>query len=90
MQDSFLAFAAAGHFFAAAQLVAIVPLSLLIALGINQVKFLRGFYTLAYFSPVVTSTAAVALIWLWICSPAVGLGMLGLSCWLQRQSFSSI
>ena len=49
--------------FAAARLVAIVPLSLLIALEINQVKFLRGFYTLAYFSPVVTSTAAVALIW---------------------------
>jgi len=74
--------------FAAIRLVAIVPLSLLIALGINQVKRFRAYYTLAYFSPIITSTAAVALIWLWIYDPSIGLANYGLTLLgIPKQSF---
>ena len=53
-------------YFAGMRILGIVPLSLLAAVGINQVLRLRSYYTLAYFSPVITSMAAVSLIWLWI------------------------
>jgi ABC-type sugar transport system permease subunit len=74
--------------FAGMRLAVIVPLSLLIALGINQVKRLRGYYTLSYFSPIITSTAAVALIWMWIYDPSIGLAnyLLGLAH-IRPQSF---
>lgn len=60
--------------FAIIRIVFIVPLSLLIALGINQIRNyqLRTFYTLAYFSPIITSTTAVALVWMWIYDPSLG------------------
>lgn len=75
-------------YFAGVRLVAIIPLSLLVALGINQVKRFRGFYTLAFFSPVITSSAAVALIWMWIYDPAIGLANYVLSLFdIPRQSF---
>lgn len=53
----------------------IIPFSLLIALGINKIgnSKLRTFYTLAYFSPIITSTTAVALVWMWIYDPSLGL-----------------
>jgi ABC-type sugar transport system permease subunit len=74
--------------FALIRLVTIVPLSLLIAMGINQVKRLRAYYTLAYFSPVITSTAAVALIWMWIYDPSIGLANHVLSLiGIPKQSF---
>lgn len=74
--------------FALIRLVAIVPLSLLIALGVNQTKRMRAFYTMAFFSPVITSTAAVALIWMWIYDPSVGLAnYLGSLIGLPKQSF---
>jgi ABC-type sugar transport system permease subunit len=75
-------------YFAVVRLVAIVPLALLIALGINQVKRLRAFYTLAFFSPVITSTAALALIWMWIYDPSLGLAnYLGSLVGIPQQSF---
>jgi len=75
-------------YFAVLRLIAIVPLSLLIALGINQVKRLRAFYTLAFFSPVITSSAAVALIWMWIYDPSIGLANYLLSLiGIPKQSF---
>lgn len=59
---------------AAFRIAIIIPLSLLVALGINRVRSskLRTFYTLAYFSPIITSTTAVALVWMWIYDPSVG------------------
>lgn len=75
-------------YFAGVRLVVIVPLSLIIAMGINQVKRFRGFYTLAFFSPVITSAAAVALIWTWIYDPAIGLANYVLSLFdIPRQAF---
>jgi ABC-type sugar transport system permease subunit len=74
--------------FALIRLVAIVPLSLLIALGVNQTKRMRAFYTMAFFSPVITSTAAVALIWMWVYDPSIGLAnYLGSLIGLPKQSF---
>lgn len=75
---------------AAVRVLLIVPLSLLVAIGINQIRNfkLRTFYTLAYFSPIVTSTTAVALIWLWIYDPSLGVANYVLSWFnIPRQSF---
>jgi len=68
----------------------IVPLSLLIAVGINKIRNmkLRTFYTLAYFSPIITSTTAVALIWMWIYDPSLGFANYILSIFnIPRQAF---
>jgi len=79
------------------RIVFIVPFSLLIALGINQIRNyrLRTFYTLAYFSPIITSTTAVALVWMWIYDPSLGFANYLLSllnipkqAWLQDTSIS--
>jgi len=72
------------------RIIAIVPLSLLIAMGINSIKNtrLRNFYSIAYFCPVITSTAGVALIWMWIYDPSLGLANYILSLFgIQKQSF---
>ncbi|MGI5917357.1 MAG: carbohydrate ABC transporter permease [Anaerolineae bacterium] len=55
----------------------IVPLNLVVALGLallvnNRVRGINLFRT-AYFSPVVTSSVAVAMIWGWIFDPGFGL-----------------
>jgi len=75
---------------AAIRVFFIVPLSLLIAIGVNQIRNykLRTFYTLAYFSPIVTSTTAVALVWLWIYDPSLGVANYVLSLFnIPQQSF---
>ena len=72
------------------RVITIVPLSLLIAMGINSIKntHLRYFYSIAYFCPVITSTAGVALIWMWIYDPSLGLANYILSLFgIQKQSF---
>jgi ABC-type sugar transport system permease subunit len=72
------------------RIITIVPLSLLIAMGINSIKNtrLRNFYSIAYFSPVITSTTAVALIWMWIYDPSLGLANYILSLFgIAKQSF---
>jgi ABC-type sugar transport system permease subunit len=69
---------------------AVVPLSLLIAMGINNIKspLLRNYYSIAYFSPVITSTTAVALIWMWIYDPTFGFANYILSLFgIPSQSF---
>lgn len=79
------------------RIVVIIPLSLLVALGINKIKStkLRTFYTMAYFSPIITSTTAVALIWMWIYDPSLGFANYLLSvfniprqAWLQNTSIA--
>ncbi len=54
-----------------------VPLNMAFALGLallinNKVKGINA-YRMAFFSPVVTSSVAVAMIWGWIFDPAFGL-----------------
>ena len=54
-----------------------VPLGLLLGLGLalaldQQIRGIAIIRT-AYFLPVVTSTTAIALVWLWIYSPRGGL-----------------
>ena len=57
--------------------LAIVPLNLVVALGLallvnRHIPAINVFRT-AYFSPVVTSSVAVAIIWSWIFDPGFGL-----------------
>jgi len=72
------------------RVITIVPLSLLIAMGINNIKntHLRNFYSMAYFSPVITTTTAIALVWMWIYDPTLGLANYILSLFgIPSQSF---
>ena len=54
-----------------------MPLQLVIALGIalllNEIRRLSGFYRAVYFIPFVTSTVAVAWVWRWLYQPQFGL-----------------
>ena len=43
-----------------------VVLSLIIALLLNQVKIISGFFRTVYFLPFVTSTVAIAMVWNWM------------------------
>jgi multiple sugar transport system permease protein len=57
--------------------VGVVPLNIIVALGLALWlnRRIRGItlYRSAFFVPVVTSTVAVSLIWMWMYSPNVGL-----------------
>ena len=57
--------------------VTTVPIStaigLVLALALNRNMRLRTFYRAAYFLPVVTSTVAVSIVWMWIYHPNYGL-----------------
>lgn len=48
----------------------VVPISIALSLGIalllNQIKFLSGFFRTVYFLPFVTSTVAISLVWNWL------------------------
>ncbi|MGM9920047.1 MAG: carbohydrate ABC transporter permease [Bhargavaea sp.] len=48
----------------------VVPISIALSLGIalllNQIKFLSGFFRTVYFLPFVTSTVAISLVWKWL------------------------
>ncbi|NOX61355.1 MAG: sugar ABC transporter permease [Chloroflexi bacterium] len=54
-----------------------VPLQLTLALGValmlNQIRRLSGFFRAAYFVPFVTSFVAVAFVWNWLYAPQIGL-----------------
>jgi len=51
-----------------------IVVSLLVALLLNSEKLkLRGFYRLLYFLPVITNTAAMAVVWRWIFNYRFGL-----------------
>ena len=58
--------------------VAVVPVAMALALGIaialNQRIPGRALFRTLFYIPVVTSTVAVASVWLWIYNPAAGLG----------------
>jgi multiple sugar transport system permease protein len=58
--------------------VAVVPvamgLSLAVAIALNQRIPGRALFRTLFYIPVVTSTVAVASVWLWIYNPAAGLG----------------
>lgn len=58
--------------------VAVVPvamaLSLAVAIALNQKIPGRALFRTLFYIPVVTSTVAVASVWLWIYDPAAGLG----------------
>lgn len=72
------------------RIVIIVPISMLVALGVNRIRNngLRTFYTLSYFSPIITSTTAVALVWMWIYDPSLGFANYVFSfLGIPRQSF---
>ncbi len=62
--------------------VGVVPLNIVVALGLALWlnRSIRGItlYRSAFFVPVVTSTVAVSLIWMWMYSPQVGLINTGL------------
>ncbi|MBV9864125.1 MAG: sugar ABC transporter permease [Abitibacteriaceae bacterium] len=55
----------------------VVPLgnlvSLLLALGLGQVRRLQTFYKVAFYMPVVISIAVVAVLWQWLYNTQVGL-----------------
>ena len=48
-------------------------LGLLIAMMLNSIGRLAGFFRAAYFAPFVTSLVAVAFVWKWLYAPQVGL-----------------
>lgn len=47
--------------------------SLLLALGLSQVKALGTFYKVAFYMPVIISIAVVAILWQWLYNTEVGL-----------------
>src|SRR4051812_22241232 len=47
-------------------------LSLLLALALNSKIFLRNFFRLVYFLPVLTMPVAIAVVWKWIYNPSFG------------------
>ncbi len=54
-----------------------MPLQLIVALGIalllNEIRRMSGFFRAIYFIPFVTSTVAVAWVWRWLYQPQTGL-----------------
>ncbi|MFD1429689.1 MULTISPECIES: carbohydrate ABC transporter permease [Lacticaseibacillus] len=79
--------------------VGVVPitviLSLIIALLLNQIKWLSGFFRTVYFLPFVTSTVAIAMVWNWIYHSDYGLmnyflGLVGIHPinWLTDPNYS--
>lgn len=76
-------------YFAAGTIPASIILSLIVAFCLNSKIRGMSFYRTIYFLPVITSINAVAMVWLWIYHPDVGLlnyflGIFGISAqrWL--------
>ncbi|WP_125709773.1 carbohydrate ABC transporter permease [Lacticaseibacillus porcinae] len=72
-----------------------VILSLVIAILLNQIKWLSGFFRTVYFLPFVTSTVAIAMVWNWIYHSDYGLmnyflGLFGIHAinWLNDPHWS--
>ncbi|MBD3950065.1 sugar ABC transporter permease [Tuanshanicoccus lijuaniae] len=74
--------------------IGVVPttifISLLIAMMLNSIPFLRGFFRTVYFLPYVTSTVAVSVVWSWLYHSRYGffnyiLGLFGVDAinWLN-------
>ncbi|MDR3190272.1 MAG: sugar ABC transporter permease [Lactobacillaceae bacterium] len=50
-----------------------VVISLIVAVLLNRIKFLAGFFRSIYFLPFVTSTVAISMVWRWIYNKDAGL-----------------
>lgn len=50
-----------------------IVISLFIAILLNKIKFLSGFFRSIYFLPFVTSTVAISIVWNWIYHSRYGL-----------------
>lgn len=81
--------------------VGVVPLtviiSLVVALLLNRIKWLAGFFRTVYFLPFVTSTVAVAQVWHWIYNSDYGLlnyflGLFGVNAisWLESPKYAML
>lgn len=69
-----------------------VALGLIIAVFIDSLKYLKSFFRMVYFLPVVSSIVAISLVWVWIFEPTSGilnqlLGLFGVEKlgWLKDQ-----
>lgn len=74
-----------------------VVLSLVIALLLNRIKWLAGFFRTVYFLPFVTSTVAIAQVWHWIYNSDYGLlnyflGRFGVNpiSWLESPKYAML
>ncbi|MGH8774573.1 MAG: carbohydrate ABC transporter permease [Jiangellaceae bacterium] len=76
-----------------------VPLTMVLALaaavGLNNIRRLRGFFRVGYYLPVVTSIVAVAVVWRFLLQPDLGplnqvLGAVGIEGpnWLNSTTFA--
>ncbi|MBD0292733.1 MAG: sugar ABC transporter permease [Jiangellaceae bacterium] len=76
-----------------------VPLTMVLALaaavGLNSIAWLRGFFRVGYYLPVVTSIVAVAVVWRFLLQPESGLinqvlGFIGIDGpdWLNSTTFA--
>jgi len=69
-------------------------LALLLAVLLNNIKYLKGFFRTAFYLPAVTSSVAVALIFLWLYEPQGGinyiLSLVGITGphWLEDPNFA--
>lgn len=79
----------------------VVPISIVLSLGValllNQVKALSGFFRTIYFLPFVTSTVAISLVWNWIYHGRFGLmnyflGLVGIQPinWITDPKFAML
>lgn len=75
----------------------LIVLALVFALLADRVKRGRWFFRLAFFAPYILPSAVVALIWMFMYTPAIGLadaaiGQLGLTPpnWLGSESFAMV
>ncbi len=65
-----------------------MAIAIVIALALNQNIRARGFFRTLFYVPVVTSTVAVAAVWLWIYNPSAGLANQVLALFgLERSSW---
>lgn len=65
-------------YFAAGSVSVSLVVGLMLALLLNQKLPVRGLFRTIIFSPYVTTTAAIALLWMWIFQPQYGLINIGL------------
>jgi multiple sugar transport system permease protein len=75
----------------------LVALALVFALLAGRVSRGRWFFRLAFFAPYILPSAVVALIWIWLYTPGLGLlenvlGKVGLTApdWLGSQNFAMV
>lgn len=66
-------------YFAVATVAITTVLGLFLAVLLKQALPLRGLFRTIIFSPYVTTTAAIALLWIWIFEPSYGIMNYGLS-----------